>query len=193
MERLNATDALVVADVQNDFLPGGSLAIQGAEAIVPVVNRYLALAGDAGATVVVARDWHPEGHVSFRERGGPWPRHCVAGTHGAELARDLAVPETALRVSKGTDLDRDAYSAFEGTDLERRLRARSIRRLLVAGLATEYCVLRTVRDALARGFEARVLVDAVRGVDLAPGDSARALDEMRALGASPLRVSELER
>lgn len=191
MQRLTATDALVVADVQNDFLPGGALGIDGADAIVPVVNRYLALAREAGATIVVTRDWHPRGHVSFRERGGPWPPHCVAGTRGAELARELAVPDTALLVSKGADLDRDAYSAFEGTDLERRLRARSIRRLFVAGLATEYCVLGTVRDALARGFEARILVDAVRGVDVEPGDSARALDEMRALGAAPLTLSEL--
>jgi nicotinamidase/pyrazinamidase len=186
---LGPRDALVVADVQNDFLLGGSLAVPGTEAVVAVLNEYVRRALTWGAHVFAARDWHPPHHCSFRERGGPWPAHCVQGTPGAEFAAELLLPKEAVIVSKGSDLDRDAYSAFEGTKLETALRALDVGRLLVGGLATDYCVLGTVRDARAKGYAVLLLDDAIRGVDLARSRSAR--EEMIALGAVPVTLDDI--
>jgi nicotinamidase/pyrazinamidase len=182
-------DALIVADVQRDFLPGGTLAIPGGDAVVPSLNEYIRRAISAGAHVFVTRDWHPEHHCSFRERGGPWPAHCVQGTPGAEFAAELLLPKGAVIVSKGSDLDRDAYSAFQGTKLETALRALGVDRVLVGGLATEYCVLETVRDARAKGYRVMVLDDAVWGVDRARSRTAR--DEMVVLGAVPMTLQDV--
>jgi nicotinamidase/pyrazinamidase len=187
---LGPHDALIVADVQKDFLPGGSLAIAGADAVVLVLNEYVRRALAGGAHVFAARDWHPEHHCSFRERGGPWPAHCVQGTPGAELAAELRLPKESVIVSKGSDLDRDAYSAFEGTKLETALRALDVQRVLVGGLATDYCVLQTVRDARAKGYAVLLLDDATRGVD--PDRSRAARDEMVALGAIPMTLQDIE-
>jgi nicotinamidase/pyrazinamidase len=188
-QSLGPGDALLVADVQNDFLPGGSLAIAGGDAIVPLLDRYARAALAAGAHVIAARDWHPEGHCSFRERGGPWPAHCVQGTRGAELAPGLRLPAKAIIVSKGADPEREAYSAFDGTRLDGVLRALGVDRVLVGGLATDYCVRSTVRDARARGYDVLLLDDAIRGVDL--DASAAARDEMIASGAVPVTVDSL--
>jgi nicotinamidase/pyrazinamidase len=180
-------DALVVADVQNDFLRGGSLAVPDGDAVVPVLNRTIGMAEGQGAHVIATRDWHPRGHCSFRERGGPWPPHCVQGTRGAEFSRDLRLPTDAIVVSKGTDPDRDAYSAFDGTKLDTALRALHVERLFIGGLATDYCVLYTARDALAKGYQVRLLDDAIRGID--PDASRRARDDMIARGAVPIVLS----
>ena len=170
--------ALLAVDVQGDFLPGGSLAVPDGDA---VVAPLLAAAERAGM-VVATRDWHPAGHVSFAERGGPWPVHCVAGTAGGALHPD--VDRVAdLVVSKGTDTEVDAYSGFDRTPLAAVLRAAGITRVLVGSLATDYCVRATALDALREGFEVVVLRDAVRAVDVQPGDGDRALEEMRAAGA----------
>lgn len=177
-------DALIIVDVQNDFLPGGSLAVPGGDAVIAPINRYAARFSKDAHPVFATRDWHPGNHCSFKANGGPWPPHCVAGSRGAEFAAGLEIPQTAAVISKATDPGRDAYSGFEGTDLQRQLRAKGIRRVFVAGLATDYCVLATVKDALAQGFQAVVLADAVRAVDVAPGDGERALREMRARGAA---------
>lgn len=177
-------DALIIVDVQNDFLPGGSLAVADGDAVIAPLNRYAALFAKNTHPVFATRDWHPRDHCSFKARGGPWPLHCVAGSRGAEFAAGLAIPQTAAVISKATDPERDAYSGFEGTDLQRQLRAKGIKRVFVAGLATDYCVLATVKDALAQGFQAVALADAVRAVDVAPGDGERALREMRARGAT---------
>jgi len=185
--RLRPGDALIVVDVQKDFLPGGSLPVRAGDEVVPVLNRYVADFVRAELPVFATRDWHPPGHCSFRERGGPWPPHCVQGTPGAAFVPDLTLPPSAVVVSKGTSPERDAYSGFEGTDLERRLREAGVRRLFVGGLATDYCVLNTVKDALVRGFPTLLLVDAVRAVDVRPGDGRRAEEEMVGLGAVPLR------
>ena len=176
-------DALIIVDVQNDFLPGGALAVPEGDAVIAPINRYAALFSSRALPVFATRDWHPRDHGSFKPAGGPWPPHCVAGTPGAAFAAALALPPAATVISKATEAARDAYSGFQDTGLERQLRARGVRRIFVAGLATDYCVLATVRDARAAGFEAVVLADAVRAVDLEPGDGARALSEMRALGA----------
>jgi nicotinamidase-related amidase len=189
---LGVGDALVVVDVQNDFLPGGALAVPDGGAVVPVINEYLRRFGERGLPVYATRDWHPADHCSFRSSGGIWPPHCVAGSAGAAFAADLALPRDATVIAKGTAAERDAYSGFAGTDLDQRLRAAGIRRLFVAGLATDYCVLSTVRDALALGYSTVVLLDAVRAVDVKPGDGRAAIAQMLALGALSARLTAFE-
>ena len=188
---LRPGDALIVVDVQNDFLPGGSLAVPDGDAVIAPVNRCAALFAQSAHPVFATRDWHPGDHCSFSARGGPWPPHCVAGSHGAQFAAGLALPDAATVISKAIDSDRDAYSGFQETGLERQLRAKGVKRVFVAGLATDYCVLATVKDALAAGFAAVLLADAVRAVDVAPGDGERAIGEMRALGAAVARIEDL--
>jgi len=189
--QLGAQDALMVADVQNDFLPGGSLAVPDGEAVVPILNRYLQAFKERGLPVVASRDWHPSGHCSFKEQGGPWPAHCVMGTPGAEFAPGLALPPSALIISKGSDPTRDAYSGFQGTDLHERLRLAGVRRLFIGGLATDYCVRETVKDALARGYAVVLLQDAIRAVNVQPDDGRRAEEEMLRGGAVPIRHDQL--
>lgn len=184
-------DALIVADVQNDFLPGGSLGVAGGDQIVPVINRCLAHFAARGLPTFATRDWHPPEHVSFRSRGGPWPTHCVIGSPGAAFADALRLPEGTRVVSKATDPDREAYSAFDGTELERLLREAGVRRIFVTGLATDYCVLWTVLDALKLGFAAVVLADAVRAVDVNPGDGQAAIGRVRQAGADVLVSAQL--
>lgn len=188
---LQTGDALIAVDVQNDFLPGGSLPVPQGDAVVPAIKRYLEAFAERALPVFATRDWHPARHCSFKAQGGIWPPHCVAATRGAEFARGLALPPTAVVISKATTPEADSYSAFGGTELAARLRAAGAARLFVGGLATDYCVLNTVRDALAEGFEVLLLADAVRAVDVNTGDGARALDEMRRLGARPIRYEDL--
>lgn len=175
-------DALLVVDVQNDFLPGGALGIRGGDAIVAPINRLLAAWRMRGLPVFLSRDWHPAGHCSFKAQGGPWPAHCVAGTPGAEFAGTLAIAPSDIVISKATRPDTEAYSALDGTPLAQALRARGIRRLFVAGLATDYCVRATGLDARAAGLDVVVLKDAVCAVDVQPGDGDRALAELVAEG-----------
>lgn len=184
-------DALIAVDVQNDFLPGGSLAVPQGDAVVPALNRYLAAFAARALPVFATRDWHPAGHCSFLARGGIWPPHCVAATPGAAFASALALPPTAVIISKADTPDADSYSGFGGTDLAARLRAARALRLFIGGLATDYCVLNTVKDALAEGFEVLLLADAIRAVEVKPGDGARAQFEMLQLGARPVRYEEL--
>ncbi len=184
-------DALIVVDVQKDFLPGGSLAVPRGDEVVPVLNRYMEIFSSRGLPVFATRDWHPPEHCSFTEQGGPWPSHCVAGSEGAAFAADLHLPADAVIISKATEPERDAYSGFQGTDLAQRLREAGVRRVFVGGLATDYCVLNTVRDALAEGFEVVLLEDAIRAVDVQPGDGERAVKEMLDAGAVPARIDAI--
>ncbi len=186
-------DALLVVDVQRDFLPGGSLAVPSGDAVIPALNRYLTLWHDRGLPVFATRDWHPPTHCSFRAQGGPWPPHCVAGTPGSEFAPALDLPPTTVVISKGDAADRDAYSGFQETALHERLRTAGVQRVFVGGLATDYCVLATVRDAAALGYAVRLLTDAIKAVDVHPGDGQRAQDEMVRLGAEPIRYEQLAR
>ena len=176
-------DALVVVDVQNDFLPGGSLAVPRGDQVIAPLNRWIARFAAAGLPVYATRDWHPVDHCSFAAQGGPWPPHCVAGTPGAAFADALGLPSDATVIGKATRQDADAYSGFAGTDLHERLRHAGVKRLFVGGLATDYCVLNTVRDALDLGYGVALLTAAVRAVDVQPGDGDRALAEMIAAGA----------
>jgi nicotinamidase/pyrazinamidase len=179
-------DALIIIDLQRDFLQGGALAVPQGDAVIAVLNAWLDACVTAGVPVYATRDWHPADHCSFQARGGPWPPHCVAETSGAEFAPGLGLPPDAVIISKAMDATRDAYSAFDGTDLATRLQAAGARRLWIGGLATDYCVRATVLDALRLGFHVMVLTDAIRAVEVAPGDGARALDELRAAGATML-------
>lgn len=183
-------DALIIVDVQVDFCPGGALPVPEGDKIVPVINEYIVKFSSAGALIVVTRDWHPPNHISFKTQGGPWPPHCVQGTKGAEFHPDLKLPAGTIIISKATDPMKEAYSGFEGTDLAERLREAGVRRVFVAGLATEYCVKATVLDALKYGFETFLLEDAVRGISL--GDVERAIKEMLEKGAKKIKLSDIE-
>jgi len=182
-------DVLLVTDIQNDFLPGGSLAVAGGDEAVPVLNRYIDTFVARGLPVYATRDWHPPRHCSFHAQGGPWPVHCVADTHGAEFAATLTLPPDTTVISKATSPDREAYSSFQGTDLDSRLRAAGVHRIFIGGLATDYCVLNTVRDARRLGYDVFVLADAIRAVDVQPGDGQRAEAEMTRLGARRITLS----
>jgi nicotinamidase/pyrazinamidase len=173
------TEALLIVDVQHDFLPGGALGVTDGDAVIPAL---VAAAADA-KLVIASRDAHPADHCSFAEQGGIWPVHCVEGTHGAELHPDIAALHPDLVIDKATTRDVDAYSAFDGTGLAEELRARGVDRLVIGGLATDYCVRASVLDAIREGFAVTVLEDGIRGVEVQPGDTERALQEMRAAGA----------
>jgi len=183
-------DALVIVDVQGDFVTG-SLAVPGGAEVIPPLNRAAAAFAARGLPVIATRDWHPDDHVSFHEQGGPWPPHCVAGTPGAGAAEGLELPAGTEIVDKADTAAMDVYSPFAGTDFADDLRARGVRRLVVGGLATDYCVLNTVTDALAEGFDVVVLDDAVRAVDVEPGDGDRAEDAMRRAGARFATVGDI--
>ncbi len=184
-------DALLLVDVQNDFLPGGALAVAGGNAVVAPLNRCISVFESRKLPIFATRDWHPPGHCSFREQGGPWPPHCVAETRGAQLTAELRVPPGTVLVSKGTEPGKDAYSGFQGTDLAERLRSLHCRRLFVGGLATDYCVLETVRDAVSSGFKVVVLSDAIRAVDVRAGDGQRALAQMAEWGVRIVPVQQV--
>jgi nicotinamidase/pyrazinamidase len=186
----DARTALIVVDVQNDFAdPGGSLYVQGGEAILATLNDEVTRAREAGATVVYTQDWHPEVTPHFSKDGGVWPVHCVKGTWGAELHPGLEVAGEVVRKGAGGE---DGYSGFSvrdpekdevrATRLESLLRDREIERVVVVGLATDYCVKETALDALERGFDTTVLRAVVRAVDLEPGDGQRALERIAAAG-----------
>jgi nicotinamidase/pyrazinamidase len=181
--RLHVDDALLIVDLQRDFLPGGSLAVPGGEAIVTPVQACIARFLEHRLPIFASRDWHPAGHCSFRASGGPWPPHCVAGSRGAGFAPALRLPPHVVIVDKGTTRGHDDYSAFGHTELHARLRENHVLRLFVGGLATDYCVRSTVLDGLALGYRVVVLGDAIAAVDMQPGDGDRALQQMRDAGA----------
>ena len=175
-------EALIVVDMQRDFMPGGALPVPDGDKIIPRVNEYIRKFRERGALIVATRDWHPENHVSFREQGGPWPRHCVQNTPGAEFVVEL--PADAVIISKATEPDKEAYSGFEGTNLAEILRENGVKRVYVCGVATEYCVKATALDAVRNGFETYLLRDAVRGIT--KEGELEALKEMEKAGVKVL-------
>lgn len=178
MYEIQPDDALVVVDVQHDFLPGGALGVaEGDRIFAPI-----AALAPKFPRVYATRDWHPADHTSYAQYGGPWPVHCVAGTHGAAFDPRLDLTQVDVVVDKGTDRETDGYSGFAATSLDRDLREHGVRRVFVCGLATDYCVKATALDAKAAGFDVVVLADASAAVNVAPGDEARALDELRGAG-----------
>jgi nicotinamidase/pyrazinamidase len=181
--KLTRSDALLITDIQNDFLPGGELPIAGGDEIIPVLNGYARIFKDAKAHVFASKDWHPSNHCSFKQQGGSWPPHCVQDTKGAEFSPKLRLPKDAVVVFKATDPMRESYSVFDGTDFLNELKERNIQRLFVGGLATDYCVLNTVLDARKHGFETVVFMDAIRGINVKPGDVDQAVESMLKSGA----------
>ena len=175
-------DALIVVDVQNDFLPGGALAVPRGDEVIGPLNRLIRRWSGRGQVLVFTRDWHPPDHVSFRSQGGPWLPHCVAKTPGAQFPPSLHVPRHARIISKARGPGKDACSGFQGTNLGPMLRKAGVSRVVVGGLATDYCVRATCLDSRTAGFAAVVLTDAVRAVDVKSGDGARALENLAAAG-----------
>jgi len=185
------TDALIVVDIQNDFCPGGALGVKDGDKIIPAVNDLIPKFDH----IIITRDWHPQNHVSFSENpqfvDKSWPAHCVAETDGAQFHPDLNVPDKALIISKGTDPEREAYSSFQATDLAMKLQIRGIKKVYICGLATDYCVKNTALDALGNDFEAVVLEDLIRGVDIPQGTVQEAITEMRSAGVKFLKSEQI--
>jgi nicotinamidase/pyrazinamidase len=186
--------ALLVVDVQNDFCPGGALAVPEGDRVIPVLNTVIGRL--AGSPIYASRDWHPPDTTHFQAFGGPWPVHCVAGTRGADLHPDLRLPSGAVIVSKGQDRADDGYSAFEGTTPDGRrlpddLQARNVTDLVVGGLATDYCVRASVLDACRAGLRVTLVTDAIAGIGAE--STTRALEEMRQAGARLLASRDLGR
>jgi nicotinamidase/pyrazinamidase len=190
--KLREKDALIIVDLQNDFCPGGALAVPEGDKIVPVLNAYIERFSNSKSLIVATRDWHPENHISFAEQGGIWPKHCVQNTKGAEFHPDLKLPSDSVIVSKATEPDKEAYSGFDGTNLEKLLKGKGVTRLFVGGLATDYCVRATVLDALRLGFCVFLLLDAIKGVNVQPEDSERAIVEMLEKGAIGIVFEEIK-
>ncbi len=195
---MSGNKALIVVDVQNDFCPGGSLPVPEGDKVIPQLNNYIQLFKAARLPIIASRDWHPRVTKHFQAYGGIWPVHCIQGTKGAEFHPELRLPPEAVIVSKGMDPEQDSYSAFqavspENISLADLLKRQNIEELYVGGLATDYCVKHTVLDGLRNGFKVTLLEDAVRGVDIEPGDSRRALAEMQQAGAKRASIAEVER
>jgi nicotinamidase/pyrazinamidase len=180
-DSLEPGDALFIVEMQKDFCPGGALPVEGGDEIVPVINRWIAAAVVKGLPVYASRDWHPAGHISFKEAGGLWPPHCIQDSDGAKFHPDLALPDSTVIVTKGVRFDQDQYSAFDQTGLAVQLRKNGIRRLWVAGLAEDVCVRATVLDACREGFEVVLLEKGTRAITAEGGEDARR--QMQSAGA----------
>lgn len=179
-----ADAALILVDIQNDFCPGGALAVKDGDKIVEPVNKLIS----RFPLVISTQDWHPANHISFIQQGGPWPPHCVQGTTGAELRGDLDTTKIAHYFRKASSPHKDDYSEFAGKDdqgrsLDEVLGSKGVTRLYVVGLATDYCVLETVLDGLKHGYEVYAVTDAMRAVNVAPNDESKALQKMESSGA----------
>ncbi len=175
-------DSLIIVDMQNDFMPGGALPIENALSIIPKINKYIDIFSRSGALIVATRDWHPPNHISFKTSGGPWPPHCIQNTKGAEFVSDMKLPRNTIIISKAVHPEKEAYSGFDGTELDSVLRSYNIRRVFIAGVATDYCVKATAVDAFKHGYETFVLSDGIRGVDIPKGSIEKAIRELLELG-----------
>lgn len=187
--------ALLVVDVQNDFCPGGALAVEEGDTVVPVLNRYIEIFAKENKPVIASRDWHPRHTKHFRDFGGPWPIHCVQNTSGAAFHPALKLPSSAIIVSKGMDPVQDSYSAFQAVDEQGRslrdlLKELGVQELWVGGLATDYCVRASVLDAL-EDFKVKLLADAIKGVNIKPDDSQKAIEEMFKAGAKEMTLGKI--
>jgi nicotinamidase/pyrazinamidase len=189
--------ALVIVDVQNCFCPGGSLPVKDGDQVVPIINDYIERFTALGLSVYATRDWHPEVTKHFKEYGGQWPPHCIQNTPEAQFHPDLKLPEGTEVISAGMQPNEEGYSGFEGTNdegigLEESLRTRGVMHLYICGLATDYCVKHTAIDAVREGFRTTLLIDAVRGVDVEPGDSERAVEEMKQAGVEMMTHQQVD-
>lgn len=189
---LGKGDVLVIIDIQNDFLPGGSLAVPEGDQVIPVLNGYIDRFVNRQLPILATRDWHPPDHCSFVQQGGPWPEHCVAGSKGAEFSPDLHLSALVHVISKGTDAEQEGYSSFSNRTFKEQLDNAGIRRLFIGGLATDYCVLNTVRDALNYHYKVLLLIDAIRAVNVRQQDGENAITEMIQKGAIPITLAMIE-
>lgn len=183
--------ALIVVDMQVDFLPSGALEVPNSDTIIPIVNEYIKIFEGRNLPVFYSRDWHPEDHCSFKENGGIWPKHCVQNTKGSEFHPDLYISNKSFIISKGFYKDKEAYSAFQDTDLNVKLKSLDVKNVFVCGVATDYCVLNTVLDSIKYGYKTFLLVDAIKGVDVNLNDSEEAIKKMVSQGAEIVVLDEL--
>lgn len=190
--KIDANDVLIIVDVQRDFCPGGALPVPDGDKVVPILNEFIKRFRKAGTQIYATRDWHPPNHISFQAYGGIWPAHCIQNSEGAAFHPDLTFPEEVKIVSKATDSSKEAYSGFDPPQLKVELEQKGIKRVFVGGLATDYCVKSTVLDALELGFETILLSDAIRGVNVNPGDSETAIEEMIRKGAITATITDLQ-
>jgi nicotinamidase/pyrazinamidase len=189
---ITSLSALIIVDVQNDFCPGGMLPVPRGDEVIPILNKYIEIFNSKKLPIYATRDWHPENHISFKTRGGPWPPHCIQNTWGAQFHPNLNIPPQTIIISKATEPDREAYSGFEGTNLKDSLESRGVKRVFIGGLATDYCVKETVMDALKIGFETVLLEDASRGIDINIGDSEKAVNDMVLSGAIAINLKDVK-
>jgi len=180
-DALQPGDALIIVDVQNDFCPGGALPIENGSEVVPVLNHWIAAAVAKRVPIYASRDWHPVGHISFEQQGGPWPPHCIQDSEGAQFHPQLQLPDSVVKVTKGVRFDQDQNSVFDQTGLTYQLRLTGIKRLWIGGLAEDVCVLATVLDARRNDFDVVLIENATKPVSA--DSSERALQEMREAGA----------
>ena len=185
--------ALIIVDIQKDFLPKGALPVPRGDKVIEPLNKYIDTFLKCKQPIFATRDWHPENHISFKKYGGTWPSHCIQNTIGAEFSDELRLPSKTIVINKGYMQDRDAYSGFQETYLDLELRRRNIKRVFIGGLATDYCVKATVLDALKLGYETILLLDAIRGVDVNLGDSEKAIKEMFFNGAIGITLDDIFR
>ncbi|MDP2652808.1 MAG: nicotinamidase [Candidatus Omnitrophota bacterium] len=193
----NPGNALLIVDVQNDFCPGGALEVGSGDQVVPVLNTYARLFEKGGCSVFASRDWHPSRTTHFRDFGGDWPAHCVQGTRGAAFHPKLKLPPGAMIISKGMDPEKDSYSAFQGFDekyvpFPQVLIRAGVTALFAGGLATDYCVKQSCLDAVRHGLAVYLLADAVRGVDLKPEDSRKAIEDMTRAGVKSVNLKDVK-
>ena len=188
---IDENSALILVDVQRCFCPGGSLPVREGDKVVPILNKYAQIFHKAGAIIYATHDWHPSNHVSFKSRGGPWPPHCIQGTEDAAFHPDLKLPPRTEIISKAMNPDLEAYSGFDGTNLGVNLREKGVKRVYVGGLATDYCVRNTVLDALKEGFKTVLLTDAIKGVEVKPGDIECAVTMMVEKGAELAKLDQI--
>jgi nicotinamidase/pyrazinamidase len=188
---ITSDSALIIVDVQVDFCPGGTLPVPDGDKIIPFINRYIKIFKENNLPIIATRDWHPPNHISFKPYGGIWPIHCVQNTPGAAFHPKLKLPNDVIIISKATEPNKEAYSGFEGTELSSILNSKGVRRLFIGGLATDYCVKNTVLDALKLGFQAFLLLDGTKGVNVNPDDSKKAIEEMVRKGAVAIRINNI--
>lgn len=196
MKAMKRKKALLIVDVQNDFCPAGALAVPEGDKIVPTINKYIKIFQKKKAPVLATRDWHPVKTKHFKDFGGIWPVHCVQNTSGAAFHPKLKLPKDAIFFYKGMDPQQDAYSAFQaedasGTTLPKLLHLLGVKELHIAGLATDYCVRFSARDALKHGFKVKILIDAIKGVNLKQKDSEKAIKEIVRLGAKKITLKKM--
>jgi len=190
--------ALLIVDVQNDFCPGGGLAVPEGDKIVRALNKYIKIFSKKKLPIFASRDWHPQESKHFKQFGGPWPKHCIQNTEGARFHPDLKLPKETIILSKGMDPAKDSYSAFQavdsnGTEFLGLLKVLGVNELFIGGLATDYCVKSSVLDALKFGFKVKLLIDAIKGVNIKPKDSEDAIEEMISRGAEEMSLEKLSK